>query len=487
MTVDPSAVVTVRAGRLRGRVQGTLSVYRGIPYAASPVGPLRFSPPREVPAWPGIRDSTAPGPAAPQLPSRLEGVMGTPAGDRHEDGCLTVNVWTPTAALRDGRPRPVLLWLHGGGWVSGSAGWDWYDGARLAERGDIVVVTANHRLGPLGYLHLPEIDCVNLGLRDQAAALRWVRDEIGAFGGDPEAITLGGQSAGAYSALALATSRTTAPLVRRLLLQSCPWGVVAQSSLEAAERTARLIELLGLAGSDEPVEALRATPVEALLEAHRRLAEGTARRGAIAPPLHPVLGGPYLERPMMEAVENGALGDTDLMVGSTREEMTAYFALDPAARRLTRDEAVAVIADWVGPEAAPRVYARHAERSPEAAPVEVLTAVGGAHVFGDGGVRLARIRARQGRPGHVYRFDRRPPGPLGAVLGACHCADLPFFFDTLDAFAGAAMLGDVGPGDRDLAVEWSGAAAAFVAGGVPRTTRPWPPYDGEDDASIHLV
>lgn len=188
-------LVHAPAGELRGVATGAVTAFHGIPYG----GAGRFTAPRPAPAWKGVRDAGRPGPAAPQPPSRLERVMGPGRKLARDEDCLSLNVWTP-----GGTGLPVLVWLHGGGFSSGSGAEAWYDGALLAERGEMVVVTANYRLGALGYLYLsPEFAPANLGLLDQIAALGWVRDNIAAFGGDPGRVTLAGQSAGALSALAM--------------------------------------------------------------------------------------------------------------------------------------------------------------------------------------------------------------------------------------------------------------------------------------------
>ncbi|MFG2368560.1 carboxylesterase family protein [Streptomyces mirabilis] len=225
MTDFTGHVVATDRGKVRGSATQAVVAFRGIPYAASPVDKFRFAAPRKHPGWTVVREAVDAAPAVPQGPSRLERVMGPRTPDWNEEGSLTLNVWSPRQALEDEAPRPVLVWFHGGGFTSGSGGWDWYDGARLAEVGNVVVVTANYRVGPLGYLYLPQIGADNLGAQDQAAVLHWVRDNIASFGGDPRAMTVGGQSAGALSALSLARDPTTGGLVRRVLLQSAPWGL----------------------------------------------------------------------------------------------------------------------------------------------------------------------------------------------------------------------------------------------------------------------
>lgn len=431
-------VLATAHGLLRGTVEGTVAAFRGVPYAASPVGALRFAAPGPQPGWSGVRDAVRPGPAVPQGPSRLEVVMGPRTPDWDEEGCLTLNVWTPRPALdaATAAPRPVLLWFHGGGFSSGSGGWDWYDGARLAALGDIVVVTANYRLGPLGYLYQPEFGADNPGCQDQGAALRWVAENIAAFGGDPGAITVGGQSAGAYSALALAVDPATGGLVRRVIAQSGPWGMRPQGPDEAAGSAADFLRLLGTAPGRAGWEELRTLPAERLLDAYRRLAADRAGSGDPNPPMYPVLGGAGLPQPLLPAVAAGALGGKDLLLGTTTDEMTAFGLRGEVAGAVTRG------------------------------------------FFHAGATELAEHRAVQGTPAYVYRFDRRPvPDDLGT--GVTHCAELPFLFGTFDAFAAAPMLGGVSAADRALGESFARALAAFTATGAPDGG--WAPYRSEAD------
>ncbi|ARF53284.1 carboxylesterase/lipase family protein [Streptomyces gilvosporeus] len=468
-------VVATERGRVRGVVEGEVAAFRGLPYAASPVGALRFAAPRPHPGWSEVRDAERTGPSVPQGPSRLERVMGPRVPDWDEDGCLTLNVWTPVGALTPGgAARAVLVWFHGGGFTSGSGGWDWYDGARLAALGDIVVVTANYRLGPLGYLHLPEIGAENLGSQDQAAVLHWVRDNIAAFGGDAGLVTVGGQSAGAYSALSLALAPETGGLVRRVIAQSGPWGMAPQDPAAAAECAADYLRILGVTGTDPGAE-LRQLPVERLLAAYEQLAQ-RARPGDIAPPMYPVLGGPGHPVGWQQTVADGALGDKDVLLGTTEDEMTAFFAFNPLVQALSRDDVVATIRGRAG-DMAQAVYDHYAARRPGATPARVLTDLAADHGFGNGVTEIATRRAAQGFPAYVYRFTRRPsPDPHG--LGATHCAELPFLFHTVDAYPDAPMLGSADGQDRALAGAFGGALAAFTATGSPNGPGldPWRPY-----------
>ncbi|MET9873541.1 carboxylesterase family protein [Actinacidiphila glaucinigra] len=418
-------VVATERGSVRG-VTGERGVaaFRGIPYAASPVGALRFAPPAPPTGWPGVRDAAHAGPDVPQGPSRLAVVTGPHETHGDEEGCLTLNVWSPEGALEPGAaPRAVLVWFHGGGFTTGSGGWDWYDGARLAALGGIVVVTANYRLGPLGWLYLPEIGANNLGSRDQAAVLYWVRDNIASFGGDPALITVGGQSAGAYCALCLAADPGTRPLVRRVIAESGPWGLAPQEPAEAAEVATAYLRLRGVRHPSE----LREMPAERLVSAYGRLSAERARPGEVAPQMYPVLGGAGLPVAPLAAVAAGGLDGTDVLLGSTQDEITAFRAASPAGF-----------------------------------PMEGATE----RVFGAGVTDIASRCAERGRPAYAYRFTRRPPGDDG-TLGATHCSELPFLFGNFEAFAEAPMLGLVDESDRALARAFGGALASFVATGRP--------------------
>ncbi|RLV10552.1 carboxylesterase [Streptomyces griseocarneus] len=482
MEAEEQFVVTTATGSVQGaREKDQVVAFRGIPYAASPVGPLRFAPPRPHPRWSGVRSAQHAGPSAPQGPSRLEQVMGARTPDWDEDGCLTLNIWTPEGALETGeRARPVLVWFHGGGFSSGSGGWEWYDGARLAALGDIVVVTANYRLGPLGYLYLPDLGIENLGCQDQGAVLRWVRENVAAFGGDPELLTAGGQSAGAFSSVALMCDPDTGPLLRRMIVQSCPWGLPGQTPDEAAEAAAAYLRLLDVTPGADAGTALRQLPVERLLDAYGRLAARAreARPADVAPPMYPVLGAPGMPRSFRQAIGEGAVAGKDVLIGSTTDEMTAFFAFRPAIRDLTtRQDAVSLLGDQFG-GAADKLYDDFAARRPGARPARVVTdIVTDRQLGGSAATDNATFCAEHGANTFVYLFTRTPePDPHD--LGAAHCAELPFLFGTFDAYRDAPMLGTVTETDHALARAFGGALAAFTATGSPDRPgpEPWQPY-----------
>src|SRR5690348_10697779 len=301
-------LVETRRGRVRGQAEAGLAVFRGLPYARPPVGPLRFAPPEPPPAWTGTRDATRFAPSASQNGALIGPVMSLGIGRTAED-CLYLNVWTPAA---DRRRRPVMVWIHGGAFVLGSGSQMLYDGATLARRGDVVVVTINYRLGAFGFLRLCERfgqrlpATGNEGLLDQIAALEWVRDEIAAFGGDPGNVTLFGESAGAMSVATLLGTPRARGLFRRAILQSGAANFV-RSAERADAVTASLLERLGISRTDAP--RLRDVPAAALLEAQQQVLLGGGSDGRMALPFAPVVDGDLLAEHPLDAIRAGLSRD----------------------------------------------------------------------------------------------------------------------------------------------------------------------------------
>ncbi|QWF85110.1 carboxylesterase/lipase family protein [Amycolatopsis sp. CA-230715] len=418
------------AGELRGREERGLVVFRGVRYAES----ARFEAPRPVGSWTGVRDATADGPIAPQLPSRLEAVMGAPEESEQAEDCLNLTVTTPGV---DGT-RPVLVWFHGGAFVTGAGSWDWYSGHRLANQGDVVVVGVNYRLGALGYLRAPGVSEGNLGLRDQIAALRWVRDNIAAFGGDPDAVTVAGQSAGAHAVACMLGIPEARRLFRRAIVQSVPLGIGLGDARKAKRSAERFLAFLDA----DP----RTATVPEILDAQRRVATVSAGRLGltIAPPFMPVSGTGVL--PSWKDWQRTALAaadDLDVLIGTTALETAAFHTTNPVFRAVRR---IPVL----GPVLA-----------------DAATWVAGATVFGRGTRALAFDLSRAGARVWAYRFDYAPEG---SVFGACHCIELPFLFGDEQSWASAPMLdGADETRTRDLGVRLRASWLAFLHSGRPDT------------------
>jgi len=477
-------VVETASGRLRGVERDGVRAFLGIPYAAPPVGPLRFAAPVPPDAWAGERDAGAFGPAAPQQPDALVTRLGLfPEGPQAED-CLTLNVWTPAAGGR----RAVMVWLHGGAFVGGSAGVPLYDGARLAREGDVVVVTLNYRIGALGFLALGP-GRTNLGLLDQVAALAWVRRHAAAFGGDPERVTVFGESAGAGSLCALLAMPRARGLFARAIVQSgAPAGVL--SVAEAGERAAKLLAKLGLGPDDGP--RLAAVPLADLLDAQERtLAEGPFAKGML---FMPVVDGDVLPQAPLAAARAGTARAVELVVGTTREEMH-LFQLAGLGDRLSDPVLPLVLAAQLAGEAADPAAA--AERL-VAETRRLLAArgedAGAAAVFyalqTELGLRWPSIRLAEAHAAHqpatwMYLFTWPSPQGGGA-LRACHALDLPFTFGTLDAPGMAAFAGS-GPAPERLSATLRAAWTAFARDGDPSPPGlSWPRYDRRRRATLEL-
>lgn len=484
---DP-ALLTLPAGRLRGTTEDGVTVFRGVPYAAPPTGALRWRPAQPHPGWSGTLDASAYGPSAPQ-PFREEGdpVLGGHGSPPFDEDCLTLNVWTPGSY---GNARPVLVWIHGGGFVSGAGSLPNYSAESFARNGDLVAVTLNYRLGPLGYLYFgPEGDSAaepgqeeperqagagNFWLTDQLAALRWVRDNIAAFGGDPDNVTVAGQSGGAVSTAALAGHPEGRKLFRRAILQSPPLGLRIPTRAQSLERTAAFLEITGA----KDVEELRSVPWQRLVEATGEMFGRRTRWGYWSTPVLPVLDGVTLERHPLESLLEGPGQDIDVLIGWTGEEANFAFGLDPAYAGATREQVTARAADSLGDRAA-EAYAAYESARPGARPVDVLMDLVSDELFQVPGLDFAERRAAAGNPVRVYRFDLPSPAHPGR-LAAAHCLELPFVFDNFDGWSQAPFLAGLDPVVRDrLTTAMHRAWISFVRTGDPNhpALPAWAHYD----------
>ena len=321
--------VATLAGAAAGASDGGVTVFRGLPFAAAPVGALRWRPPEPATAWSGVREAKAFGKACPQDRSVSVDQAGDP-GPTSED-CLFLNVWTPRP--EPGARLPVMVWIHGGAFVIGAGSQSLYDGTALARRG-AVVVTFNYRLGALGFFSHPALDRaepngpVNFGLLDQIEALRWVQANIAAFGGDPQNVTVFGQSAGAQSVLALFVSPLASGLFQRGIAQSA-YGIPSHTRAKAQAAGVGIASAAGLGGADATALQLRAIPAD-------RFAELAKGKLTLSPSL--VVGDAVLPQPILTAFQQGREATLPLIIGSNSDEasVAVAFGIDPAAliRRL---------------------------------------------------------------------------------------------------------------------------------------------------------
>jgi para-nitrobenzyl esterase len=475
-------VVETSGGRVEGRQEDGLQVFRGIPYAAPPLGARRFAAPAPVEPWAGTRDAGAFANSAPQNPMMIP-LPGMEVGETGED-CLYLNVWTPAA---DGARRPVLFFIHGGAFVIGSGSQPIYDGAALARRGDAVVVTINYRLGPLGFLFLPDL-CPglegavgNAGLRDQVAALCWVRENIERFGGDPGCITIFGESAGGMSVGTL----LGAPAARGLFRRAIPQSGACQNvhTRETATRAAAaFLDVLGLSPA-EAERGLREVPAHKLLESEQQtvLKLGTSL-GLLA--FQPAVDEDWLPEPPLEALRAGHAAGVDVLVGTTRDEWRLFAFLDPGIARLDEAGLEERLRAQVR-EAAPRVLAAYREARPDASAAELFFAIETDRIFRIPAVRLAEAQVPHHERVFFYRFDWESPA-LGGI-GACHAVDLPFVFGGHER-PGADFFIGTGPGIAPLAATTMDAWLGFARDGEPAAEAmpPWRPYALDTRATMIL-
>ncbi|MEU4926100.1 carboxylesterase/lipase family protein [Streptomyces yokosukanensis] len=463
-------VLTTRHGRVRGTTgpAGTAS-FKNIPYAAAPTGPLRFSPPCPPSAWDGVRDAGAYGPTAPQAPypppmDRLLPERLVPGED-----FLNLNVWTPDPAGR----LPVLVWLHGGAFTNGSGSLTGYDGTAFARDG-VVLVTLDHRLGVEGFLHFGPGDPApaNLGLLDQIAALAWVHDNIASFGGDPDRVTVFGQSAGAMSVGALLAMPAAKGLFHRAALQS---GAAhhALSPASAALVAGRLAAILEVAPTRPAVAAV---PVERLLAAQVRLRGEISARpdpalwGEAAlnlMPFEPVVDQDTLPHAPLDAIAAGAAAGVDVLVGCTGDEFRLFTVASGPSRPVTDDLVERTASAYGLPPG--RGVAAYRDAFPGASPGELLAEIATDWFYRLPALRLAEAQARHGARAFVYEFAWSSPA-FGGALGACHALDVPFVFDNLTDPSFAPLLGDSPP--QAIADGMHAAWVAFATTGDPG----WPAY-----------
>ncbi|OZM79490.1 carboxylesterase/lipase family protein [Pseudonocardia sp. MH-G8] len=463
---DP--VVSTPAGAVRGVRDEYGERYRAIPYAAAPVGRARFAPPVPHPGWEGVRDATRPSPTAPQ-PARDFGRLDMspyfgPGWERGEE-YLTVDVRTPGA---DGAARPVMVYVHGGGFVAGTGRAALYDGRSFARDG-VVLVTLNYRLGIPGFLDL-EGAPGNRGLLDVLAALRWVRDTVAAFGGDPGNVTVFGQSAGATLIGALLATPQAAGLFRRAIIQSGS-GTGAFTPEQAQRVTRAAAQALGIAPT---ADAFADVADERFLEILPSLAGLDLQTATATDPLAGL--SPFslvLPEQPADSLAHGPAADVDLLIGANTQEGHLYLVPQGGFDGSTHADVLAAAARaHTDPQAA--VAALTAER-PGASPGELRSAFLGKTLFGAGTLRMTEAHARVS-PGrtHAYRFGHRSSAVDG-LLGAAHTVELPFVFDVVDEPWLHGPAGLLGPDEApaDLAGRVHAAWVAFARTGDPG----WAAYD----------
>ncbi|MGV1683871.1 carboxylesterase/lipase family protein [Sphingopyxis sp. NJF-3] len=454
-------------GRISGVRHANLLTFHNIPYASPPVGDLRFLPPQPCRPWDGVRDGRVRGAIAPQLPSRADHVMGPITGRQDED-CLTLAIWAPDRGERD---LPVMVWIHGGGFLTGGGALDWYDGSALAADQNMIVVGINYRIGALGYLAIDDRVPGNFALFDQLEALRWVQRNISSFGGNPDAVTVAGESGGAHSIASLLTTPKSQGLFSRAILQSPPLGIGLANAAESQARAVAFLDALGIdAARHDLLDVLRDMPVDRLLQAQDSagaVIAGRAILGDLRPSVLPATTAPHPAVPFdltIEAARAAAARRVDILIGWTRDEAAFFLSEHPMLAEPDPKALGAFATALWG-----KIMARDLLKDAASLRANYIDAVT-ASAFRNASIRFAEEVADASGNAFVYQFDWSLED---SRRGACHCLDIPFMFGTASAWRDAPLLAGADPASmlrltETMMASWGG----FVRTGDPGFA-PW--------------
>ncbi len=461
--------VALAQGLCAGVYEGDLSVYRGIPYAEPPFGARRFMPPEAAKPWQGVLDASSFGPVAPQASSTLTDPPTWVGGEN----CLTVNIWHPSATAEK---RPVMVWLHGGGFANGSGGAAMYDGGALARKGDVVTVTVNHRLNVFGYLHLGDVfgpDYAQSGIAgmlDIVQVLEWVRDNIEAFGGDASNVTIFGESGGGWKVSLLMAMPGAKGLFHKAIVQSGP-GLRGATKADAGKIAQAYLDVLGV----KDAAGLTALDTETLSRASVKV--GDRMRG-----FTPVVDGVALPRDPFVPDAPAISADVPVLIGTNKDESTLFMIGDPKFGELTEED-LAKRAKAAAGEKAEALVAELRKVHPDYSPTYLTAAVQTATGMWLGSITIAERKAAQkAAPAYVYMLTWETPVSRGR-LKSPHALEIPLVFDNVEKARNF-----VGRGDEPQAVadQMSSAWLAFARSGDPNTEGlpAWAPYDTTTRATM---
>ena len=477
-----SVIVDTRVGKLSGVCSDHGCTFKGVPYAAPPVGARRFLPPVAHPPWSGVREATGYGPRAWQddqsfpLAPPIRALMTPAAAQPMSEDCLVLNLWTPQTG--SGK-RPVMVWLHGGAFITGSGADPWTDAGALSRAGDVVVVTVNHRLGAFGYLHLEDIAgdaCAGssvAGMLDVVAALEWIRDNIAGFGGDAGNVTLFGQSGGGAKVSILMAMPAAHGLFHRAIIQSGP-ALQMASRDDGARTAASFLTELGLAHGG--LAQLQALPAELVLKAQASVLKKIPLTSFAERRRHgfnPVAGQPHFPSGPFEPDAPLLSAGIPLLIGTTQDEMTIFFGMEDWLRTLDEAGLIERLQPFVGARAA-GVVSVYRDARPGASSSDLFLAI-----VGDLGIRIPSLTmadrklAQGGAAVYVYLF-RRETSVLSGCLKSTHILEVPYVFGTLER----APFAERTHADHRLSRQMTQAWSRFAWSGVPQADAlpEWPQH-----------
>ncbi|MFX1364919.1 MAG: carboxylesterase/lipase family protein [Promethearchaeota archaeon] len=464
-------IVQTTFGKIKGYTENNLEIFKGIPFAKPPIDELRFKPPQVKKSWEGVLETMEFGPCAFQAYSDLTKLTGKLQPESED--CLTLNIWTPGI---DNKKRPVMFWIHGGGYLIGGSRAPTYDGAPLAQRGDIVIVTINYRLGIFGYLYVPG-ETANVGQLDQVLALKWVHDNIDKFGGDPNNITIFGESAGAYSVITIAAMPIADGLYRRIIAQSMP-----TINPKVSEQVSKdILKALGIKEGD--FDALRKIPTEEIMKVQNEI----TKKGGLV--FRPYIDGDIILAHPLTLFKEGKLKNIDLMMGTNLHEAKLFTALNPITREIKDEKAIIGYLSTYGinSEKARNIMDIYKEAQPELLlnnPKELLDSIATDLMFRVATLQMLEAQSQFQQNTYNYLFTWESKA-FNGKYGACHALELPFVFNTLDQPGMLLLLGDVSDVEN-LPENMMDAWLSFARTGNPNHDGipKWPAYDKEKRATL---
>lgn len=458
-------IIETTYGKVKGQKENDVYVWKGIPYAQSPIGPLRFRAPKPPEEWSDIKDCTEFGPIAYQPSLEIMNFLGTNPTNMSED-CLYLNIWSPSI---DHKKRPVLVWIHGGAFITGSGSSLIYDGSAFAKNGDVVVVTFNYRLGILGFLHLAELGgeeysvSGNCGILDQIAALQWVKDNIGAFGGDPDQVTIFGESAGAMSVGTLLATPKAKGLFAKAILQSGAANHVIDLN-QATKNAEFLLNILNM--NKNEIKKLEELPAEQLIEASNKLPMMS---------LIPVIDGVVLPKHPKELLKEGSASNIPILIGTNKDEYRLFTFFDPIWKKNDPIEIEKIFQRtfrnrW---SAIAEQFTTDERELNQILYDQLMTMI----TFTSPAYQLAELQVKNNAPVWMYRFDWESRAFAGQ-LKSCHALEIPFVWNTINK-PGIENFTGISPDRNELASKMHHAWIAFARSGNPNTTDlpDWSSYD----------
>jgi len=475
--MNKTVIIETKSGNIQGYKVNGIEIFKGIPYAEPPVGDLRFSPPVAIKQWDDVVEATKYGHCAYQGYTQLEDITGKLQPESED--CLNLNIWTPSV---DNKKRPVMFWIHGGAFIMGGGIDTMYDGSALAQRGDVVVVTINYRLGALGYLYLPGITA-NVGHSDQILALKWVHDNIELFGGDSGNVTIFGESAGGYSVVALAAMPAAKGLFHRIIAQSAP----AIDPKVTKKPSKKLMRMLGVEKGD--LNALRMIAPEKIIDAQNKL---LAEEPTNLLAFRPLIDGDTLPILPLEVFQNGACKDIEFMIGTNLDEAKLFTALDSEISKMNNVGGEKLLIGYLGrlgidiakSKAMIDTYKQAREGNFSVEPKEILNALITDYIFRISTICLLEAQSKCQSNTYNYLFTWPSPG-FNGELGACHALEIPFVFNTLNNPGFEDFIGK-SPGIDAISHKVMDAWIAFARTGNPNHDGipKWPSYDIEKRSTM---